>query len=233
MARVLLKRWRSMPKLPETKYARCAIENLRIVVIATAVFAVRPTVLPAQAGESSAGEFSGYTGVAFQSINTHPTVGASTGLSFSRYGIALIDASYIPLGSSTLRNYAKPVTINSSRLYDFNFTIHVRLPLRERWEPYGIAGAAFLFSSYQVASIDKAGSVGAFAGRTDANFGFETGGGLRYYVAKNWGVRMELRYTASTRGFTRLLSGLFYQFEGDWFFPLRKGGRSRRVSNSF
>jgi opacity protein-like surface antigen len=201
----------------------------RLWAIFAAIFGV--TVIPArmlaQAGSGDIGEVSGYTGVAFQGIGTHPTVGASTGLAFSRYGIAFVDVSYIPLGSHTLRHYPSQVNVNNSRLYDFNFTINVRVPLRERWEPYGIAGAAFLFSSYSVAPIRAPFVARAFVGRTDANFGFETGGGVRYYIAKNWGVRAEMRYTASARGFSRFLTGLFYQFETDWFFPLRVGGAAK------
>src|SRR5947208_4910067 len=109
-----------------------------------------PAALLAQSGNSGAGELSGYAGVTFGTIGAHPAVGASSGWLFSRYGAGLMDLSYMPLGGSTLQSFGGQVAVRGSGLYDLSFTGHIRIPVRDQWEPYVIAGPAVLFSSYQV-----------------------------------------------------------------------------------
>jgi opacity protein-like surface antigen len=196
------------------------------IVLVLAGWIVSPSGLRAEAGEGGAGEFSGYTGLTIGSFGAHPAVGASSGMSFSRYSIALMDVSFMPLGSDTLR-YHPGRAMQHSGLYDFNFSVHFRVPLRgDKWEPYGIAGASLLLSTFKIASFNSEGVL-AYAGRSQTNFGFETGGGLRYYVAPTWGVRTELRYTLSSRNFARLLTGVFYQLDGE--FPFRFRRRHSRI----
>ena len=66
------------------------------------------------------------------------------------------------------------------------------------------------------------------SGRQDFKFGWENGGGLRYYIKDDWGVRTEYRYTVSGQNFGRILAGVFYQFSAPWPF-LPRGG-AKRVS---
>lgn len=169
------------------------------------------------------GEVSGYGGVGFGPLGTHGWVGATSGVGFSKYAIGLIDSSFLPLGSSALVN--RP-PVRNSRLYDFNFTVQVQVPIKHRWAPYGLAGAALLFNTYRVTYFAPDGIV-YYHGHDDAKFGFETGGGVRYFIGRNWGVKGEDRYTISTRNFNRILGGVFYQFEGDWPF-LPRGKRRRQ-----
>jgi len=178
-----------------------------------------------QPGESGQGEVAIYTGLAAGGVGTHPAVGASTGLSLSRYVTGLFDASYSPLGSDTLR-YSSKLVAKTSRLYDINFSVQVRLPIMERWEPYAMLGAAMLYNTYQAQAVQPGGAT--FVSRNDLKFGFETGGGVRYYHGESWGVRGEYRYTFSTRNFSRILGGVFYQFDGWMPFTLRNRGRRIR-----
>jgi opacity protein-like surface antigen len=84
-----------------------------------------------------------------------------------------------------------------------------------------------LFSNYQIASLARPGEL-TYASRNDTDLGFETGGGLRYFVGEKWGVRTELRYTVSHRSFGRMLAGVFYQFDREWDFrPRHHSSRSR------
>jgi opacity protein-like surface antigen len=124
----------------------------------------------------------------------------------------MVDFSYTPEGNNTLQPHSPLVKVSTSKLYDFNFTVHIRIPVRERWEPYGIAGAGCLYSTYHVASIYSTGTATVYKGATDANFGFETGAGVRYFVEHNWGVRSEWRYTIGPKNISRFVAGLFYQF---------------------
>jgi opacity protein-like surface antigen len=169
--------------------------------------------LRAQWGATDAGEVSAYTGIAFGATGARPTVGGSSGISASRYAIALIETSYIPLGHRTLA-YHPGVFASSSGLFDFNFVVNVRVPVKERWEPYGILGPAVLYNLYRADIVQPNGTVVRRSGLSDWKFGWETGAGLRYYVRETWGVRGEYRYTISTRNFSRVQAGIFYQFEG-------------------
>ncbi len=178
----------------------------------------------AQPGETGQGEFTIYTGLAAGGVGTHPAVGASTCLTFSRYDVGLFDASYSPLGSDNLRYYSGLVTTDS-RLYDINLSVQVRAPLMERWEPYTVLGTALLYNTYQAQAIQPVGAKAV--SKHDGRFGFEVGGGVRYYLAETWGVRGEYRYTFSTQNFSRILGGVFYQFEGIMPFTIRN--RSRRI----
>ncbi len=167
----------------------------------------------AQWGATDAGEVSAYTGIAFGATGARPTVGGSSGISASRYAIALIETSYIPLDNRTLA-YHPGVFASSSGLFDFSFAVNVRVPVKERWEPYGILAPALLYNLYRAQVVQPNGTVVSRSGLSDWKFGFETGGGLRYYVREMWGIRGEYRYTISTRNFSRLQVGVFYQFEG-------------------
>jgi opacity protein-like surface antigen len=169
------------------------------------------------------GEVSAYGGAGFGPLGTHAWVGATTGVEFSRYALGLIDTSFLPLGSSTLVN--RPL-VENSRLYDFNFAVHIQIPTKHRWVPYGLAASALLFNTYRVNYLQTDGII-YYHGQSDAKFGFETGGGVRYYIGRNWGVKGEDRYTFSTRNFNRILGGVFYQFEGEWPF-LPRGKRRRQ-----
>ncbi len=176
----------------------------------------------AQPDSAEAGEVSFFSGFAAGSLGIQPTVGGSTGRAFSRYAMALIDTSYTPLDVHTLRYYPGVVTA-ASRLYDFNFSFHIRIPVRDRWAPYAIIGGGLLFNTFDK-QIIQPGGVAYFDGKSYLAFGFQTGGGLRYYVNDSWGIRTEYRYTQSTHSFSRVLGGVFYQFEGDFFFRGRHGG---------
>jgi opacity protein-like surface antigen len=199
-----------------------------VIAIAVAGLNIGPGILLAQSGETDVGEISGYTGVTFGDVGAHSTVGASSGISLSRYCIGLVDVSYMPLGSSILPRYEGQINVRNSRLYDFNLSGHIRVPLRERWEPYGIVGAGGLYSTFQLGSISGPSAMVTYKSRSTGSFAFETGGGTRYYVAQTWGVRAEWRCTVSTRTFNRFIAGVFYDFDGQSSFRLRRGGKRSR-----
>jgi hypothetical protein len=186
---------------------------------------IGPAILLAQSGETDVEEISGYTGVTFGGVGAHATVGASSGLSLSRYCIGLVDVSYMPLDGDVLPRYQNQADIRRSRLYDFNLSGHIRIPFRERWEPYGIVGAGGLYSTFLLGSISGPGAAVTYKSRSTGSFAFETGGGTRYYVAQTWGVRAEWRCTISTRTFNRFVVGMFYQFDGQSPFSFRRASK--------
>src|SRR5262245_29309320 len=93
-------------------------------------------VLRAQSFEGDEGEVTAFGGGAF-AIGTHPVVGGSTGTAFSKYAIGMIEVAFSPMGQDTLRRRIGP-TPETSRLFDFNGSFHIQVPIKKRWAPYGI-----------------------------------------------------------------------------------------------
>ena len=202
-------------------FARC--RNLACSVL----FAIAgaPAALVAQTDKTGEVELSAYTGAVF-GIGSHPTVGASTGTTFARYAVELIDISYMPLSSDTLLSNPLEGAYRRSGLYDFALCTNIRIPLRRRWTAYGILGTGLLYNVYQAAVLSPAGA--AFVNRNKTNFEFSTGGGVSYYVRHNWGIRPEARVFISGRTFTRISVGVFYETDADWPFRLRRNRHSFR-----
>ncbi|TMP96329.1 MAG: porin family protein, partial [Verrucomicrobia bacterium] len=180
--------------------------------------AMGPAALEAQSDKTGEGELSAYAGAVF-GMGAHPAVGSSTGTAFSRYATALIDVSYMPLNSDTLLSSPTTAAYRGSGLFDFALCVNVQIPVGRRWAPYGILGAGLLYNVYQAALLTPAGA--GFADRSKTNFEFSTGGGVRYYVADNWGIRPEVRVFISGRNFTRISVGVFYDIDADWPFRIR------------
>ncbi len=183
--------------------------------------------LLAQPGVADAGEFNAFTGGIFGNLGMRPLVGGSAGIALTRNAVALLETTYAPLGSHTLRRY-EGITAANSNLYDFNFSLHIRIPVKRRWVPYAILGCAVLYNTYTITSQQPEGPV-HLQGQSDAKLGFEAGPGVRYYVSEKWGVLGEYRYTATSQGFSRMNAGVFYQFEGGWPFRPRGHGRRPRL----
>ncbi len=171
------------------------------------------------------GEVSGYGGAGFGTLGTHGWVGGASGVEFSKYGLVLIDTSFLPLGNRILPNYN--FIASKSRLYDFNFTVQVQVPLKHRWAPYALIGNAVLLNTYRVEELESTGAIQQ-ASRRDAKYGFETGGGARFFIRESWGLKGEYRYTISSKNFNRIAGGVFYQFQGPWPFLPRASSRNRR-----
>ena len=114
------------------------------------------------------------------------------------------ETSVIPLSNQTLIPPAA-VQVRGSDLFDFNIALQGRIPIR-RWEPYGVFGMAVLMNPYTAGILTPSGAV-AYVGERRSKFGLEWGAGCRYYVKDNWGIRMEYRYTSSTRNFNRVVGG--------------------------
>ena len=183
----------------------------RAGTFAAFVCAFTPAILLGQSGQANAGEVSVFTGGSF-GLGAHPTVGGSTGFSFSRHGMALIEAVFTPMGQDTLRPTPSMVSQQDSRLFDFNLSFHIKAPVGERWVPYAILGGGLLWNPYRYTTTGSQG----WSDSSEVNFGFHTGGGVRYYVRQDWGIRPECKIIVSTRTHARLTVGFFYHLPSDW-----------------
>ena len=174
-----------------------------------------PTPSHAQSSDSDTGEVAAFGGGVF-GIGTHAAVGASSGVAFSKYGIGLIEAAFSPLGEQTVRRRIGPKP-ESSKLLDFNFSVHIRIPVKQRFAPYAIVGGGLLLDKFKVvptvvppADPGEPPTTQAALSVDEFNFGFHTGGGFRYYVREDWGIRPEFKVIVSNRTYTRFTVGIFY-----------------------
>lgn len=174
-------------------------------LVLTFICAFLPALLLAQADETDLGEVAAFGGGSF-GAGSHPFVGGSSGFAFSRHGMALIEAEYMPMGSDTLCRRPDVKSPQNSHLLDFGLSFHIRIPVRERWAPYGILGGGLAFNSYRAIL----GTQGALIGIQDFKGEFHTGGGVRYYIGEYWGIRPEFKVIVSDRVFARLSVGVFY-----------------------
>jgi opacity protein-like surface antigen len=187
---------------------------------------VDATPAGAQTDEDT-GEVSAYGGLGFGSLGSHGSAGAASGIEISKYALGVIDASFMPLGTHTLRPTSGAAS--KSRLYDFNFTVHFQVPPHHGWAPYVLMGGGVLLDFYHVTRTGPDGTI-YDRGRNDGRFGFETGAGVRYYLRDHWGLKAEYRCTVSSENFSRILFGVFYRFEGPWpFLAARTGRGGRRI----
>lgn len=178
------------------------------------VWAAIPMLLAASAGaqqwETDLGEASISTGLALGATGTSVDVTGAIGTSLDRYLSLTIEGGYIPMGDDLFVRYPGAVA-NGSGLYHFDIALHIRVPLRRRWEPYGILGPALLYNHYQLQAVHPNGTAYYF-GASDVRGGALVGGGVRYYREEYWGIQGEFRYTISSRNFGSLLVGVFREF---------------------
>lgn len=164
----------------------------------------------AQPGDIDLGEASVFLGPAFGGIGTNFAIAGSIGTVVDRYVVVMLESGYIPMGVRTLVAHTG-IVAKGSGLYDFNIAGHVRVPLRSRWEPYGILAPSLLYNHYQKVGTLPNGSA-YYVGAADVKFGFETGAGARFYWKKTWGFKGEFGYTIATRNFSSIMIGVFRQF---------------------
>ncbi len=136
-------------------------------------------------------------------------VGGSSGVAISRYGMMLVEASYQPLGSHTIRPGLDPSTVRDSHLWNFDLDFHIRIPVSERWQPYGIAGVGLLWDHFHQDALGPQGN--AVTHHVDQfNAAFVTGGGLQYQLADNWGIRPQIKVIVSKQTYVQMSIGIYY-----------------------
>jgi hypothetical protein len=183
-----------------------------VLVVVCASF---PISLCAQPDETEGGEVSAFTG-GILGLGSHPTFGGSAGGVISKYALALFEGSYTPLGQSTIQPWPARSTVARSHLTDFNVSFHIRIPIKHsRWSPYGIAGVGLLWDALRQETVDPHGIAVSYHWN-QFNAGFHTGGGVRYFIGENWGIRPEFKVIISKETYTRASIGIFYVVPSTW-----------------
>jgi opacity protein-like surface antigen len=157
--------------------------------------------------EVGSGELGVYVG-GISGNGTHAIVGGTAGLIISKYAIGLFDISFSNLSNSTLRKYSG-YDVTNSHLYDFNYSFHFQYPVNDKWAPYGLAGPSLIWNGFSYGTVGANGVV-IHSNRDDVNFGFQTGGGVRYNIKDNWGIRPEVKVVISGRTYVVFSVGFFF-----------------------
>ena len=192
--------------------SKCAWHVAVPLLAATWVLAPSPAF--SQPSEADTGEVAVLFGGTF-GVSPQAAVGSSAGINFSRYGMFLLETAFMPLGNHTIQPWPPTPSVKRSYCFDFGSDFHIKLPIKERWEPYGIAGAGFLWNIIHQDSVDSRGLPVVYKW-DQFNAAFHTGAGLRYYIRPHWGIRPELKIIASKETYYRLSVGIFYVTSGPW-----------------
>jgi Outer membrane protein beta-barrel domain len=168
----------------------------------------------AQAGYTDAGELSIFGGGSF-GAGTHGAVGGSAGAALARYGMLLLGTSYMPLGGHTIQSWPPQSTVQSSHLWDIAVDVHIRIPVKDRWEPYAIIGTGLLWDKVRQQSVDPTGA-SVNHNYDQFNGAFHTGGGVRYFIGRAWGIRPEIKAIITKQTYTQVSIGIFYVTSGQW-----------------
>ena len=175
---------------------------LAIVLTATAPGA------SGQAGQTGIGELGAFLGGTF-GAGTHVAGGGSAGIAVSHHGMLLFETSFTPLGNHTIQPWPERSAVQWSRLWDFALDAHIRIPVKVRWEPYAIVGSGLLWNTIRTQTVDSDG-VAVIRGFSQFNGVFHTGGGVRYFIGRNWGIRPEIKAIITQHTYTRVSIGIFY-----------------------
>lgn len=176
------------------------------------VFLTAPAGLIAQAGHHEDGELSIFGGGVF-GAGSHGAVGGSAGAAITRWGMLLLEGSYMPLGQHTIQPWPAESTVLRSHLWDIAVDLHLRIPVNERWEPYAILGTGLLWDTLRQQTTDARGTP-LTRNYDQFNGVFHTGGGVRYFIGKNWGIRPEVKAIVTRQTYTRMSVGIFYVTTG-------------------
>lgn len=137
------------------------------------------------------------------------TFGGAFGKAVTDRIFVLGEMSYIAGGSSSsissVGQYeASANALNFNGTLQYNFTNVFKD--KSKFVPYAAAGLGITRVSA------SASGPGFSSSASDSSFLFNFGGGLRYYVKPNWGLRPELMVFAGNGSYARFAIGLFYQF---------------------
>jgi hypothetical protein len=195
------------------------MSNRRSIQVAAVAFAAlylwnAPAAF-GQSADSSAGEVAVLGGVTLGGTGARPTVTGGAGVAFSRYGMALVETTFLPLGDHTIQNWPGRDTVRRSDLLDFAVNFHVRIPVTPHLAPYGIVGTGLLWNLFRQDTFTPTG-VPFTRHFNQFNGALNTGGGLRYYIGDNWGIRPEVKVTVSKHTYTTIAFGIFYVTPPNW-----------------
>lgn len=171
--------------------------KLRTLVLSAAIFA--PMHLAAQDEHLGKGtsEVTGFGGIA----DSQGTFGGAYGRAITDRIFVFGEGSYITGDSTNVAGFSA-----SGSAMNFHGGVHYSFRNRSKLVPYGAAGLGITRMSA------SASGGGLSISGSNSSLLFNFGGGARYYVGRNWGIRPELMVFAGDGSYVRAGAGLFFQF---------------------
>jgi hypothetical protein len=161
-------------------------------------------------------------GLAIQDGGAHTLLAGSVGTAVSRRIQVFGEFAFSPLGSDSATFTSQDVSgsgTSKGRFYDINGGIRYHFPLRgSKLMPYVIGGAGMGYAVQNVSVTVRTGGTQVTEDTSvgGSQFGFNGGGGLRYAVSRNFGLRPEFRlfrYVGDEPVTSyRFAVGVYYQF---------------------
>lgn len=196
----------SANKRSATMLKRCSLPSIIIFLTFWQLHSATLCAAETEPGTTEAAAFGGLVA----GVGTHGTLGGGVAYAATKRVWAVGEFSYIP-GPSEMFAVLGVVGKMTARAYDFNAGIHYQFPTKElKAVPYVASGLGGLRGSAS-ARVTYMGQ-SQVVKESDTSFYFNVGGGLRYRISGNWGIRPELKIFAGDDTFVRVAIGIFYQF---------------------
>jgi opacity protein-like surface antigen len=144
-------------------------------------------------------------------IGTHVAVGGSVGGALNERVLLYGEFLYIPLGSSTVNVLGVNRSV-SARAFNFDGGLQYQFRKYGSMVPYAGVGLGLLHSSASIPNSFSFQGLNFSTGGSSNDFYANLGGGVRYYVTEQWGVRPEFTIFAGPNTFVRIGAGVFYEF---------------------
>ena len=194
----------------EAEGIRMTKQNWILPSVLAAIVACGALSPEAFAQETGRIEASGIVGLV-SGIGTHSLVGGSVAAAARNRILVIGELSYIPLGSDSVDILGVRSDF-SARAISFNIGGQYQLRGSGKTTPYVGAGVGFLHSSSSSSVTTNFQGFDFTGGSSDTNAYISVGGGARYYVKEQWGLRPELMIFAGHQTFARASVGVFYRF---------------------
>jgi hypothetical protein len=144
-------------------------------------------------------------------IGTHGTFGGSVGGALNERVLVFGEFLYIPLGSSTVNVLGVNRNV-SARGFNFDGGLQYQFRKYGSMVPYAGVGLGLLHSSASISNSFSFQGLNFSTGGSSNDFYANLGGGVRYYVTEQWGIRPEFTIFAGPNTFVRIGAGFFYEF---------------------
>jgi len=144
-------------------------------------------------------------------IGTHGAFGGSVGAALNEHVLVFGEFLYIPLGSSTVSVLGVNRNV-SARAFNFDGGLQYQFRKYGSMVPYAGVGLGLLHSAASISNSFSFQGLNFSTGGSSNDFYANLGGGVRYYVTEQWGVRPEFTIFAGSNTFVRIGAGVFYEF---------------------
>jgi outer membrane protein with beta-barrel domain len=182
----------------------------RIALIATVGLFVMAGVGYGQDMQKGQIEATGQIGFV-SGIGTHGAFGGSVGGAVNEHVLVYGEFLYIPLGSSTVSVLGVNRSV-SARAFNFDGGLQYQFRKYGSMVPYAGVGLGLLHSTADISNNFTFQGLNFSTGGSSNDFYVNLGGGVRYYVNEQWGVRPEFTIFAGPNTFVRIGAGVFYHF---------------------